>query len=282
MPTENIIILYDIVSDGAVLAGGDWLPALPLQNLQTERLKTITRSAGLDLADTQFTVALPFGVPVLAVALDGTNLSALAKYRVRAYSDAGFTAGIFDTGWKDVVEPMPFGVLAYGDPHLYDGLTEDRGRHLTHIFDGAILARYWRVEIDDRTNPDGYIDAGRLVISRFLNPRCNFNYGAGFSYLNNSQVATTLSGGKVIWTRQNPRSLRVNFEADENEITTKFSDLNDLAGYGGQVFVIPEPSLKDGRRFRRAFLATIAAQDALAYSAWRRGTAGYTFEEVII
>jgi hypothetical protein len=280
---ENCIILYDFVSDLAVLSGGSWMVGLPLANVQDERVHILARSTDLDLANTQMAIALPWAHPVVAVVLDDTNMTAQALFRVRGFQDAAHITMLYDSDWLPIVEPMPFGSIPYGNPYLYDGMTDDRGLGLIHVLPSALLARYWTIELDDQDNAAGVLDIGRLVIGKSVQPSINYGLGAGLSFGNNTMSATTLSGGKVFWKRRNPRVTRFSFDhLEEAEAFLGFYDMNVTAGYDGQVFFIPNPALKDGRLFRRSYLGNFSQMDALTDVAFGLAGAGYEITEVIL
>lgn len=277
---ERIIILYDFLSDSATLSGGDW--QLPLSNMQNEKLYKVARSASTDLADTQFNVSLTTLNLTKSVVLDNTNVSPTAKYRVTAYQNDGVTV-MYTSGWLDVVEPFPFGTVEYGAPYLYDGFTGERGNAIIHVLDEPVLASKWKIEIDDLTNGAGVVDIGRLVIGKFVQPSVNYQYGSGLSFSDNSVSAKTLSGGTVHWRRKNPRIFRFAFDYIKDAVAfLQMYDLNRAAGFDDQVYVIPDPELRDTRLYHRSFLGVFRAQDAITQAVYGHSSAGYEIEEVIL
>lgn len=152
---------------------------------------------------------------------------------------------------------------------------------MIHVFDDLVPARYWTVEIDDQLNPDGYLDLGRLFMPLGWQPSLNYEYGATFGIKNNSLVSSTLSGGKKIWRRVNPRVLRVSLPLlPEAEGFCQAYRFMQRAGFDQTVFVIPDPD--DVTTIHaRSFFGTIAEMDLLTQAVYGRVGAGFQIEEII-
>ncbi len=130
------LFLYDSQSDDAALSGGHWLPELPLSHVQSTRLEQIARSVDADPASTRFNIVLKRPFEVAAIYLGWTNLTSLAKARLRVWPDASFAgAPDYDGGWVGNLIPV-------------DDDT-DRGPSLFLMLPQPLMAQYITVEIDD-------------------------------------------------------------------------------------------------------------------------------------
>ncbi|MDO1582436.1 hypothetical protein [Rhizobium oryzicola] len=282
----NALFLYDCQSDRGALSGGSWAPALPLANLQNERLEKITRSADLALASTLMHVALAAPLEMRALALGPSNLTTGYSRRVRAWADSGRTALLHDSGWVRGAAQAPWNTLNWSDPAFWDGYQpwddDERGMWLIYIPDQPVVAQYWTIEIDDRNNSDGHLDFGRLFMGRAWQPSLNYTYsGNGLSLQENSVKASTLAGGLVVGRRINPRVFRCAFDyLPEIELFGQVYDFQRVTGFDGQVFVIPDPE-DDQYLQRRAFLSTATRMDALTQAVFARGGTAFEFREVI-
>lgn len=102
-------------------------------------------------------------------------------------------------------------------------------------------AQYWRVEIFDVDNPDGYIEIGRLFLARGWTPAINYAYGADFGYQDITPVDRSLSGAEYFDIRPKFRVMKFGLEYIEDKDTYSFAlDLQRVAGISGEVLIIPD------------------------------------------
>jgi hypothetical protein len=57
-----------------------------------------------------------------------------------------------------------------------------------------VFMRYWRIDITDTTNPDGYIEIGRLFLGSASGRSINVEYGPAISIESRTEVAEALDG----------------------------------------------------------------------------------------
>lgn len=275
---QNVLLIYDNFSDVATLSGGSFVPALPLNNLKVPEPYKVARTTNTLLSSTQFSVSLGGPRAMKAIVIGPTNLSTAHKYRI---SGTGF-----DTGWSTGLARAEWNTLPWDDPDFWTGLTpwddDERGIWIIHVFDTPVVAKNWLVEIDDQLNSDGYIDLGRLVMGRVWQPSLNFVYGNnGLAFRDNSLRATTLSGSEKIWRRRNPRVFNLAFDyLPDEEMYRDGYDFQRIAGYDGQVFVVPDPDNIQTRQ-RRSFLATVTRPDPLAQVTFGRSSMAFELKEII-
>lgn len=281
-----MLLLFQPKSDAATLSWGSWRAALPLNNMLTERLARVARSTDATLANTRFRVTLNEALSFSALVLAGTNVTTSVKWRIRSYTDDTFVTPDFDSDW---IEPF-IGIaenLEWGDPNWWLQLVpfddDERRINLIHIFATAPTARqHWSFEIDDESNPAGVIDIGRLFMPLAWEPSINYGYGSnGLSFVDNTLRSQTLGGSEDAWRRINPRIFRFAIDyLPESEAYQKAYPLMRVAGFNGEVFVIPD---KDDAQFmqQRSFLGRISQMDGIDQVAFQLAGTGFEIKETI-
>jgi len=283
----NALFLYEPKSDNALLGGGDWRAGLPLANLIDPRLSKVARSSNTLLASTQFRVSLPTVTPFRALAMGPMNITTAYRYRIRTWS-AGFVGMLSDTGWVKPFDGQSAGPLEleWEDPNFWLGLTpfedQERGVWLIHDFGTPQVGQFWTFEIDDQTNPDGYIEIGRLFMGSAFQPTLNYGYdNNGLSFENNALMAPTLSGGTQAWRRLNPRVFRAAFpNMAEAEAFDEVYRMFRSVGFDGEVLVIPDPD--DAANIqKRSIFGNFRTMDALSQTAFGLVGTGFEIKEII-
>ncbi|MDF2797507.1 MAG: hypothetical protein K0R85_251 [Devosia sp.] len=199
----------------------------------------------------------------------------------------------YDSGWVQSSARAAFGSLPWGSPFLWSGFQPpddpDRGSFIVHVLPAPVAQIFWTVEIDDRGNPDGFIEASRLLMCRSVQPSINYQLGQnGLSFEDNALRARTLAGGEQIWRRVNPRVFQFGFDyLPEPEAFQSGSGANDFydlmrhAGFDREVFVIPDPNADGLELQRRSFLGTFSQMNPLSQVAYGYAAAGFTIKERI-
>lgn len=119
-------------------------------------------------------------------------------------------------------------------------------------------ARYWRVNIADSTNPDGYVDLGRLVVAGGFQPQVNMAYGAGLGFDNETVRETTEGGAALYDTRPTRRTLTGVLDLmPETDAYDEWFRLVTRHGLSGQLFVVYDPDDAAARSAQRSFLAVL-------------------------
>ena len=180
-----------------VLAGGSWLSALPLTNLQDHRRPYVTRSQTDASNDTRLYADLGAARLVRAISVHTHNLSPATTptIRFRGWSTAPFGGTVvYDSAAFNPFENIfPASVLEAGHPSFasLDLTLEDYNAGYTvpdivHVLSTPTSARYWSVEIVDTSNPDTYVELGRVFITYGFKPTHNISVGARLGYQTSS------------------------------------------------------------------------------------------------
>lgn len=278
--SDNIIVLFRDHAAEGVLSGGSFEAELPLSNLIVEDSDAPARTTSLDLADTQFSITFDTVRYSRAIVVYNTNLSPIHSYRIRGYLGEVGVDLSHDTEW---VQPSAAASASYEwgeqDFWLRSG---DRPLGIIHPFTSPMPAMSWLVEIDDQTNPAGFLDLGTLWMPLGWQPTINYGYGGNaFGLNNNALTSTTLSGGKRFRRRRNPRTFRFGIEilpkAEAFGAGFRFAD---YVGFDRKVFVIPDP--KDMAHIHeRSFFGTVSTMDPLSQAYFGRVGMGFQIEEAI-
>lgn len=290
---KTFAAIYQNYADSAALSGGSYV--LPLANALHHDVGRVARTTNTSTGSTYFRVDLGSERNVGGVAVGPTNLSPGSEFRIRAFSDAAQTVTVYDSyttvgslGTMDWANTNSW--LAWEDPGFWFGLTTETGSTgdpidapvwAAIIFDEDIAARYWRVDLIDPSNPDGYIQFGRIFLGRVYRPSVNYEYGAEMGNEPINQRKTTLGGRDLNWLIANRRTLRVSFSfLPEDELFEEVFRFQYQVGMTGQVFVAPNPG--DRNTFqKRSFLATMRSPPPIVQAMFDVGTTVFDFEEVL-
>ena len=290
---SNVLFAFPNRSDAAAvtLSGGSWTTSLPLTNLQDRRLARVARSADASLTSTQFDVDLGTELYLRVAALPGSGqLSTASKWRIRGSSDNTFADAsltVFDSGFVDIYPIIyPSGVLNFGDPGWFDGklaivdYTNTGYRVEPQIIISPIAtAQYWRVEIDDTANSDGYVDLGRLFLSYAYEPTVNMRNGFSFGWETSSTVTETDGGAS--YHNDRPRRRLMEFiipQLPQNEALVRGFEMLRQLGTSGQLYIVFDADDTE-HMGRRAYLGTLADLDPLKFPYNARADQGFAVRE---
>ncbi len=137
-------LLWDSESDTLTLTASSEAPNLPVENVQDSRLSQPWRTDD-EVSDQTIIIDAGEGNTINPdmVALAGHNLTDGCTLKIQGNATNVWTA-----------------------PTVDQTITH-RDDVIVHFFTGAAL-RYWRLYIDDDSNPDGYIQLGRLMLGSML------------------------------------------------------------------------------------------------------------------
>ena len=246
----NVLLAWQNRADTATLSAGAWQASLPLSHLQTRQVQQVARTTGVTLEDTQFAADLGTPRAINCLALVVHNLSASAKVRITGANNSAFTAPEYQSAWIDAWPAgiIPLSALEWEDDNFWLGTMTPEARAgynspFLHILPTAQYLRYWKVEINDTTNPAGYIHIGRLFMGVGWQPKYNMSYGASLGYEDPTEVATSLSGAEYFDVRGKYRIHR--FELgflSGAEVHQQILEMQRIAGTSAEVLVVPDPA----------------------------------------
>jgi hypothetical protein len=283
----NAMVAFGNRADSGVLSGGSWYARLPLSNLQTRTLGQVARSADLQLASTKFLYDAQQQAVVRVIGLVGHSLSLTAQYRVRGYLDSGLTLGMVDTGWTDVWPRVyPFGSVSWGASNWWSlryapeevvGITPA----LPIILEGPVRARFWLIEIDDRSNEDGFIQVGRLFIADAWQPARNMKVGAALGWEDPTTVQEAISGQESFYVRPPYRVATFTTEGlGESDALARAFEIQRRMGVKSEVLFIWNPDDAE-HALRRQFLGRLRKLSPIEYPFLGLYSAAWEIKELI-
>lgn len=243
---RNMIISSTNYVDSAIsIIADDEVATLPVENLQDRQIVRIWRNTQ---TSAQIDVDFGQGRLVNFVALIKHSLSQLATIRFRFSNEADFSTNVHDSGTIDawpVLEEfgtLPWGVFQWGG-FLNPEIAAEYTISTFDVLDEAVVARYLRIDMSDASNPEGYIQAGRLISGPAYQPSINYANGVEFEFIDESRV--TKSRGGQTFVDEVERYRRMRFELiniPEAEIFSNvFNQIDRLRGVSQDILVIPQP-----------------------------------------
>lgn len=283
----KLLLLSRNRADEAILTplGQSW--QVPLDNLKTRVLAEVARSADVEVANTSFDIDLAARRAIRGLVLPNNNLTTRARYRVQGNIVKSFDEPRYDSGWQDAYRRLfTWRELRWGDPNFWFGRAAEEDlegftRSLIHVLPETIDAAYWRVEIDDQSNPAGFVDIGRLFIAGGAQPSHNYSYGGALGFESATRVDTSRTGTKFFDRREPRRVMRFALEyLPEQEALERWLEIQRRMGLDGEVFVIPDPD-DDQNLTRRSFLGTLRALSAWEQVSFQRASIAFEIEEIL-
>lgn len=261
----NIFLAWQNRADEGTLSNGSWSSGLPLTNLQNRQVQKVARSNGVLASATMFDIDLGSAKSIGVVALVVHNISVSGTVRITASDTAAFTTLYYDSG---VLPVWPAGVidqslLEWEDDNFWLGTLSQQARAgyqapYIHKLDSIKTMRYWRVEVVDTSNSDGYVQIGRLFMARGWTPTVNYGYGAGLGFQDPTPVDTSLSGAEYFDVRSRYRVMNFDLPYMTNSEAYGYAlDLQRLAGVSGEILVIPDGGTDLATMPLRAFVGRL-------------------------
>lgn len=158
---------------------------------------------------------------------------------------------------------LPIDLLEWDEDNFWLGtITQDQRTSyqspFIHKLPEPDTARYWRVQVYDTANPDGYIQIGRLFMARGWTPAINYVYGAGLGYEDITPVERSLSGAEYFDIRPKFRVMRFTLDYIEDTDAYSFAlDLERVAGISGEVLIIPDGGEDPARQSLISYLGRL-------------------------
>ncbi|EDP66835.1 hypothetical protein BAL199_17278 [alpha proteobacterium BAL199] len=282
----TVLIAYRNHADNAEFLGGGWSSELPAANLADRQPSRVARTASADPVDT--TVDLDFGAqkPVRFVALIRHSLTQSGRWRLRLALSGEFSEPLLDTGWMAIwPASTPFGVGVWGEFHWGGRLPPEEaatyGIAAIHVLPVPVIARHLRLELDDPGNPEGYLQAGRLVAGPAWQPRVNLQYGWSIEQVDDSRTVRSRGGQSYVDVQPKYRRLRFAFDfLERDEVFGHAYELERIKGVGGDLMVMADPDDLQ-HRHRHTVYGVLAETAPIANPAFGRFAKAFTVDELL-
>ena len=261
---SRTLIAYGNHIDEATLSGGTWISTLPLANLQNRLIAKVARTSGVTTGATKFDLDIGRARRIVMLALIGHNLTVVAKVRVRGDDANDFATPLYDSGWVDVWPSgmIPQELLEWEEDNFWLGTLSDQARAgyqspFIHRVATLPSLRYWRIEIDDTTNSDGYIQIGRVFLADVWQPTYGPTVGAALGMDDTTPIESSLGGSEYFDARSKPRVHRFDLRAmNKSEAYSRVLDLQNLLGIAGEILIDPDYADLENKP-RRAFVGRL-------------------------
>lgn len=223
------IILATPLSDTATLTGTTALGDNSIGNLQRSELSDIYRTSLVN-----------------EINIDLGAATEIDFISIVAHNGQGTVT--IKAGTTDAVSNYSSGAL--------DLITGDDLGNNNNMFAVEIAAqtyRYWKLEIDDTGNADGFFQAGRVYLSKLFKPSKNASYGFREGILDPSRKVRTISGGLSAVQRQVLRNVEFQMKfGSESEMYGELRNIDQVRGTTKDVIFIPD--IDDTSYFQKRYI----------------------------
>lgn len=277
----NLVELVAYIANAAFAFSytGDGSSGLYLWGAQIATGDTLTtyKRSGATPAYQVFSGSVSIAPTLAANQSPGAALTALCGEYVSSAPAA-------DSGWRDVWPVVYPWYLDWEHPSFWDGrLTEEERRTYPkdYIYDigSTATARYWLVEFSDATNDDGYVQFGRLFVSRGYQPARNYSYDDQFGWEDDT-VAVAAVGADYFDERARLRVFTCVIEnLEEDEALTYLFETQRRLGKRGQLIVVLDPD-ETTHWQRKSFIARNVEITPLSNPHFNRHTASLRLKEI--
>lgn len=169
----NLRIIYDNAINKASVTASTTAGGLVASNLLTDTKSQVWRST--DTAPT-LTFTWASSQIVGGVALAFTNLTSSATIRARGYTETTDATPAFDTG-AVVAVPSAIDGFNWGMSPLGANAYAYGGGSTATLWMAATAIKKLVLDLDDPSNPAGFVEASRAIAGAYFSPTYNVEYG---------------------------------------------------------------------------------------------------------
>lgn len=253
-------------SDAATLTASQEVAGMVVSNLQSLPPTDVWRTA--DIAGAYVVADLGAAYAIDVVGMLYTNATSAATARVRgADTEANLTAAPgYDSGTVNH-RPVDASALWGRSPFLHFPTT-------------AQSYRWWRVDIADAANGDGYYQAGRLYLSSAWVPSVNAQYGWDMVFVDAAGIDRVAGGAGIPREVGRFRQMRFNLDfLEEAEIYDNAFRLDRLRGTAKDVLVVMD-SDDTARLLDQTIYGVLRGLRPIVNTAFSVFQKGYVIEEL--
>ena len=223
----NIAICNPIISDAATIATDSEHANFPVTNLKKIQPAHIWRS---NLVTSAYIELGPLTSTAFdLVSLICTNLTSTATWRIRtANSQANLTASPIHDSTAITFWPT----TNLDDWESINGF---------YVIPSPSAVTWIRIDLVDSANPNGFLEASRIYVSKMWQPTVNMKYDWGIGYNDASIFDKTIGGNTLITPQGKIRVLNFDLDfEDEDEMFDNAFYLDRNRGESGDILVIPD------------------------------------------
>lgn len=268
------------------------LSATPSLTLGANYLKSQARSEvarSSSAADQTITGNFAAASSVSCAVLWRHNLTAAGTWRLELFSatNQGGTT-LYDSTATDAftADPLESLISAYDPLGAEMGEFQQPAQHSVLWF-SAVTAASFRLTLSDSANPDGYLQASRLMMGAYWEPSQGANYGHQLQWIDDTPQVRT-EGGTIRNPR--PRGPYRQMSFDFSQLTG--ADANALArlvarvGKRAEVFVSLYPTWGEqdntylNTEYLHAFIGKLSGQHSATRRTWSMWSDLLVFQEI--
>ncbi|QFU04593.1 hypothetical protein FIU82_06125 [Pseudoalteromonas sp. THAF3] len=242
---DNARILYANAWDSASLtqSAGTNEPSLPITNSQKYNNSRSFRTQTTDDVEVLFGWDDP--VFLEAFAFWRHNLTSDAQLRIVLYDGPGQTGNVvFDSGVLLGDVPKNLGDLVWGkDPLGVSSYTDWNVASRSFWFDEVFVAQSGRLTISNPTNPDGYIEIGRIYAGESFSPTFNVDLGHTFQWETDVDSRSTAGGTVHTLDAATYRTLSFNLTHLTPGDRASFAELTRIVSKHRDFFISLRPNV---------------------------------------
>lgn len=251
MAVENLRLLPGNHLDDVSLTVTSEESEYPKEYLQVSRPSWRWRSTSAAEQEITWDNGEELGADMFAIV--NSNLTADSELHLELATDAGYSTLVLDETFDGQLPYYglgegPLGLIALGGytyPNRYIPI-------LYHIFAaGTVAYRYGRLTITDAGNADGYVEAGRIIVSHSWQPTINHNWNATHDIEKDSQIEFTPAGGAMADPAIGRKVVEVSFSWLDNTEDDELAQIIEAYGRNGNVLLTCYPG--EGAALERNF-----------------------------
>ena len=281
---EKVRFGYRNRIDKSILTGGSW--QAPLTNIQTLRLAQRARSLNATNSSTIINIEFDKEQLIEVFSLNAHNISVYGRVRIFAGSSLGAT-DLYDSGEIEVWPPL-FSTLSlhWRDYHFWSGKIDEEMRkeyqhNFIHILKDSVKTKYFRIEIFDQNNADGYVEIGRIFAGRVFEPQFNVIYGAQLAWEDSSKIDQSLIGVEYASVTPMVRVANVNYDYSfRREALDGLYEIQRQSGTTQEVLFIGN-SDDLGQMVRLGFLGRFRRIEPLKWHFMDLHSTGFEIKEIL-
>lgn len=231
----NIRIVFDNAADRATIAASSQAGQLVAANLKTNLKSHVWR--GLTPRES-LVVSWDRPEPVGVVVLAFNNMTAQGTIRLKGYTRNSDLFPEVDIGPVLAAPPAGLGQFGWGMP-LGSNFYERGGASLFAYGYGSYAVlwvpqgralRKLEIVLTDLDNPDGYIEAGRLIVGPYWSPEYNFDFNHQIVPVDSTQNRRTEAGD--LRGELSPKWRKINFSLSNMDAEDRAAMLRILRRHG--------------------------------------------------
>lgn len=235
-------VAYINKSDSAALVSDSTAGTLVVSNLQNIYKSKVWRASGTSAS---ITCTWTTGKLVSIVSMPFCSLSSSATARIQAFTNAGDSVAVYDSGFVVAIPPValtswPWGSVPLGVNAYSYGIYSTLVKYIP-------LGSYEKIiiSLDDPLNTLGYIEAGRLFISDYYEFNINAEYGASSGNIDTSTQYRNDASDLLTDRGIVAKTLSLSLAYMDKQDREQFSSIVKSASISSPVFVSVFPESTD-------------------------------------